>query len=164
MKYTVRTYQSGDECYAADLHRRLYAEEYHWGPAFSDYAAHIAMDYAQQEKDAGEELFIAETDGHPAGCIMLCRTEEPDTGQLRLFAVEKEYRCQGIGTALLRAFMGKAEQAGYRKLILWTAHPLKDAIRLYESLGFRTAETTENYTWSTDGETVYEIRMEMDMD
>lgn len=30
----IRDYRPGEEKYVADLHERLYAEEYGWGPAF----------------------------------------------------------------------------------------------------------------------------------
>lgn len=51
------------EKYVAELHRRLYTEEYSWGPAFIGYAAGIAMDFAKKEKNSREELFIAEYRG-----------------------------------------------------------------------------------------------------
>ena len=60
---------------------------------------------------------------------MLCETDDPSTGQLRLFAVEKSRRRQGIGRALMEALLAKAQEAGYKTLILWTAGPLEAAIR-----------------------------------
>ena len=112
------------EKYVAELHRRLYTEEYSWGPAFIGYAAGIAMDFAIKEKNSSEELFIAEYRGHLAGCIMLCQTDDHDVGQLRLFAVEKNCRRHGIGKALMDTVMSMARTAGYKKMILWTASPL----------------------------------------
>lgn len=112
------------EKYVAELHRRLYTEEYSWGPAFIGYAAGIAMDFAKKEKNSREELFIAEYRGHLAGCIMLCQTDDHDVGQLRLFAVEKSCRRHGIGKALMDTVMSMARTAGYKKMILWTASPL----------------------------------------
>lgn len=50
---------------------------------------------------------------------------------------------------------------GYKKLILWTASPLTDAIRHYEKLGFSIVEERENHTWSLDGESLNEIKMEL---
>ena len=49
---------------------------------------------------------------------MLCETDDPSTGQLRLFAVEKSRRRQGIGRALMEALLAKAQEAGYKTLIL----------------------------------------------
>ena len=163
MNVKVRPFKAGEEQYVADLHRRLYSEEYSWGPNFSDYAVKIVLDFGRKEISNREELFVADVDGRLVGCIMLCETDEHDIGQLRLFAVEKDCRKFGIGSALIAALMEKAKTAGYQKLILWTASPLTAAIRHYERLGFQVVESVENDTWSTDGTVVYEIKMEKDM-
>lgn len=49
----------------------------------------LTLRCAERKASDREELFVAERDGRPAGCIMLCQTEDPAVGQLRLFAVEK---------------------------------------------------------------------------
>ncbi|HIV21545.1 MAG TPA: hypothetical protein IAC81_06135, partial [Candidatus Scatomorpha stercorigallinarum] len=54
MEYTVRPYKKGEEQYVAEAHRRIYREEYNWGPAFSEYAAAIALDFAKKEHGPGE--------------------------------------------------------------------------------------------------------------
>ena len=161
MNAIVRPYRQGEEQYVAELHKRLYSEEYSWGPSFTDYAAKIALDFAKKEKSDKEELFVAELNGSLAGCIMLCQTDDPSVGQLRLFAVEKACRRYGIGSALIRAVMDKAKAAGYQKVILWTASPLAAAIRHYEKLGFKAVESVENTTWATDGGSLQEIKMEL---
>ena len=163
MDTMIRPYRSGEEEYVADLHKRLYSEEYNWGPDFIDYAVEIPMRFARKEKNDREELLVADHNGQLVGCIMLCGTDDPHVGQLRVFAVEKEYRCQGIGAALLETSIEKAISAGYTKLILWTADAVTEAIHKYEKLGFKAVETKENYTWSTVGEAVTEIKMEMDI-
>ena len=163
MDYIIRPFTAGEEQYVADLHKRLYSEEYLWGPSFTYYAQKIALDFAEKEKSQREELFIAVAEGKPVGCIMICETDDSDIGQLRLFAVEKEYRGYGIGSALLAAFMEKARNSAYKKIILWTADPLTDAIRQYEKMGFVSVESVENNSWSTVGAVVYEIKMEMDL-
>lgn len=142
----------------------FYQEEYSWGPSFTDYAVKIALDFAAKPKSSKEDLFVADKNGTLIGCIMLCQTEDPEVGQLRLFAVEKEYRRYGVGKALMTALMEKAKAAGYRKLILWTASPLTAAIHYYGKVGFHVTETAENSSWSTKGETLQEIRMEMDLE
>lgn len=161
MDYTVRPYEPGEERYVAEAQKRVYTEEYNWGPAFTDYAVKIALDFASREKDSGEELWVAEAGGKLIGCIMLCRAEELSTGQLRLFLVEKDYRRYGVGSALLKELMKKAKIAGYEKLILWTASPLQSAISHYEKLGFRAVEEVENQCWRLDGEKLNEIKMVM---
>ena len=160
MTVLIRTYRPGEEEYVADLHERLYTEEYGWGPAFVTYAKKIAVDFPKRPASDREGLWIAEVEGEPAGSVMLCETEDPSVGQLRLFAVEKSRRRQGIGRALMEALLAKAEEVGYETLILWTAGPLEAAIRQYERFGFRIMETVENCTWRPDGEPVLEIKME----
>lgn len=163
MDTVIRPYRPGEERYVAELHKRLYSEEYAWGPSFTDYAAKIALDFAKKEKSDKEELFVAELNGSLAGCIMLCQTDDPSVGQLRLFAVEKAYRRYGIGSALIQAVMDKVKAAGYQKVILWTASPLAAAIRHYEKLGFKAVESVENATWATDGSPLREIKMELSL-
>lgn len=161
MNYNIRPYRHGEEQYVAELHKKLYTQEYSWGPSFTEYAVKLALEFAQHSKGNREELFVAEADGTLIGCVMLCQTDDPNIGQLRLFAVEKEYRRYGVGTALINALMRKAKSAGYTKLILWTASPLTAAIHHYEKLGFRITESVENHTWSTDGISLDEIKMEL---
>ena len=164
MEYIIRSYKQGEEQYVADIHRRLYADEYSWGPAFIDYAVEIPLKFAEKEKNNNEELFVAESDGRLIGCIMLCSTEDTTEGQLRLFAVEKECRGNGVGKALLDALMKKAKEANYKSLILWTASPLTSAIKQYERMGFTATEFVENTTWSTKGDSLFEIKMAMDLE
>ena len=160
MIVVIRNYRPGEEEYVADLHERLYTEEYGWGPAFVTYAKKIAVDFPKRPANGREGLWIAEVEGEPAGSVMLCETEDPSVGQLRLFAVEKNRRRQGIGRALMEALIARAEEVGYETLILWTAGPLEAAIRQYERFGFRVTETVENRSWRPDGEPVLEIKME----
>lgn len=159
--YVIREYRPGDEKYVADAHARIYKKEYNWGSAFSNYAGHIAYAYAEIGSTLGEQLWIAEADGKCVGCIMLCRTEEDNVGQLRLFLVEKAYRGQGIGKALTDALIREAKKVGYKKLVLWTAHPLVDAIRCYEHMGFVRTESLSNTDWSLSGGLVYELKYEL---
>ncbi len=160
MKYSVRPYRPGEELYVAQAHKRIYTEEYRWGDSFTGYAMKIAMDFPDREKTDREELWIAEAGGRPVGCIMLSQTEEPTVGQLRLFLVEKAYRGFGIGAALTGALLERAGAVGYERLVLWTASPLRDALRQYEKLGFRFVEEAENRQWSMDGEPLKEIKLE----
>ena len=159
MEFMIRPYQAGEERYVADLHQRLYTKEYGWGPSFTEYAMKIALDFAKGKKNDREEMYVAEAQGKLVGCIMLCGTDNPDIGQLRLFAVEKEYRQFGIGSALLQAVFQKIKEAGYKQVILWTASPLTAAIRHYKKLGFQTVEKVPNHSWSTDGSSLDEVKM-----
>lgn len=157
--FHVRPFRSGEESYIAEAQKRVYSEEYHWSPAFLDYAVKIALDFAARDRVPGEEMWVAEAEGRLIGCIMLCRGEEPASGQLRLFLVEKEYRSCGVGRALTDALLQAARKAGYQTLVLRTASPLTAAIRHYEKLGFRKIEEVENHSWNLNGEALYEVKM-----
>lgn len=164
MSYVVRESQPGDATYVADLHRRLYSEEYEWGPAFIAYAEKIALDFELRPKNDKEALWIVEEEpqGQRVGSIMLCATDDPEVGQLRLLAVEKAHRRHGLGRKLVNVLLEKARALGYKKIILWTAAPLDSAIRQYERFGFKVVELSENNTWRTDGGKITEIKMELD--
>ena len=163
MEYLIRTYKKGEEHYVADAHRRVYSEEYNWGDSFISYAAKVAADFASKKPSSREGLWVAEDfiSSKLVGCIMLCETDEKDVGQLRLFLVEKAYRRYGIGSALTKELLDHAKQAGYKKLILWTASPLTEAIDHYKRLGFIITESVDNAEWSNCKETLQEIKMEM---
>ena len=164
MNLIIRPYRSGEEQYVAEAHRRIYTEEYRWGESFTYYAAQIALTFPTRGKCPEEELWVAELDGQLVGSILLCRTEEDGTGQLRLFLVEKAHRNSGIGTALTDALLARARAVGYRRLILWSAAPLHDALRHYEKLGFVYEEAVDNHDWSLEGKVVKEIKMSLTLE
>ena len=82
MDFVIRSYRHGEEQFVANLHKRLYQEEYSWGPSFTDYAVKIALDFAAKPKNSKEDLFVADKNGTLIGCIMLCQTEDPEVGHL----------------------------------------------------------------------------------
>ena len=159
MDFIIRPYKPGEENYVSYAHKRIYSEEYRWGEPFISYATAIPQEFASKVKSEREEMWIAEADGKPVVCIMLCETENPDRGQLRLFLVEKDYRKYGIGKALTAALLEKAKVADYKELVLYSASILTGAIKHYESLGFKLTGEIENNDWSLDGDVIKEIEM-----
>ncbi len=61
----------------------------------------------------------------------------PDVAVLRMLGVEPAVRRAGIGRALVEASMDAARARGRRRFILRTTSRMKNAQRLYESMGFR---------------------------
>lgn len=163
MSVIVRPYRPGEEEYIAQAHRKVYLEEYRWGPSFSDYAMKIPRDFAAQTHTDSEGMWVAEADGKPVGSIMLCRTDDDEVGQLRLFLVDKEYRSMGAGSMLLSTLFDRARSGGFKRLVLYTASPLSVAISKYKRLGFVETERVLNTDWNLDGESLYEIRMEAEL-
>lgn len=159
----VRPYKMGEEKYVADAQQRVYLEEYNWGPAFGNYAQKIAYDFAAVPQNPREEMWVADVNGELVGCIVLNETENPEVGQLRLFLVEKAYRKNGVGTALTNAFMKKAHECGYHKIILWTADVLTAARQHYGKMGFKLIKIVPNNTWSLSNQKVNEEKWEMQL-
>ena len=54
--------------------------------------------------------------------------------------MEPDYRRCGVGSALMKVVLDGAKEMGYTRLMLWSAEPLTDAIRLYERAGFHITE------------------------
>ncbi len=83
---------------------------------------------------------IAEWDATPAGRIITCRT--PQALLIIDVALSPGARNRGIGSALLRHFMGEAKAAGLPvRLSVFASNP--DALRFYSRLGFIVVESSE---------------------
>jgi GNAT superfamily N-acetyltransferase len=80
-------------------------------------------------------LLIAYQDGAPAGCVALRDLGSGLCEMKRMFVAEPFRKC-GIGGALAARVIAEAEQAGYRAMRLDTSKRQREAIRLYQRLGF----------------------------
>lgn len=69
---------------------------------------------------------------------------DDDTPSLAL-AVHSGYRGEGIGTALMKAIIGRLEQDGYHCVSL-SVQKSNPALHLYERLGFETVSTVMGET------------------
>jgi len=163
MSFIIRPYKSGEEEYVAQSHLAFYGGDFKWSTEFTDYAMGIPRKFASVPHGEDEELWIAEMGGAPVGSIMLCRTETEGTGQLRVLLVDKAARELGIGSALLDTAIERAKKTGYKKLVIYTSTSMTDAIRKYERLGFREIERSANTSWSTEGETLYEVYLLLEL-
>lgn len=163
LHYTIRPYQKEEADYIAEAHERIYLEEYGWGEGFSKYAKAVIYDFAAAPKSNHAQMWVADVNGQPVGSVMLLETEEKGVGQLRLFLLEKAYRGQGIGKALLDFVMEKAKEWQFHHLFLWTAEPLQGARKKYAALGFHVTDREKAENWATDGSVVYEERWDLDL-
>lgn len=81
-------------------------------------------------------LYLAQHDGHLAGCVALRRFEEAICEMKRMY-VKPEFRGKGIGRVMAEKVISDAREIGYTRMRLDTIDTMKEAIALYRSLGFR---------------------------
>ncbi len=98
-----------------------------------------ARHYAAYYPDA--EYFIIQQGGVRIGRLIVER--KPKTLLLMDIALLPEYRCQGVGTAILRDRMNEARQA-HQALVLHV-ESFNPARQLYERLGFRVCSENGIY-------------------
>lgn len=80
---------------------------------------------------------VVEDDEGLAGCYGLM-PHAPGTVELRKMYLRRRARGQGIGKLLMRRALARAKELGFTRVELDTAAPLREAIQLYETFGFKT--------------------------
>ncbi|MDE1176822.1 MAG: GNAT family N-acetyltransferase [Edaphobacter sp.] len=83
----------------------------------------------------GGHIFFAIADGVPVGCCALIPME-PGIYEVAKMAVDERLQGAGIGRKLLTYTIEQGRLLGAHMLYLETNSKLKNAIHLYESLGF----------------------------
>jgi GNAT superfamily N-acetyltransferase len=83
-------------------------------------------------------LYAAYRAGQPVGCASM-RDLGDGVCEIRRMFVPADFRGLGIGSALTEQLISEAIVAGYRRLRLDTSRRHAEAIRLFESAGFRRA-------------------------
>ena len=97
----------------------------------------------------GDLALCAETDGKIVGAvwgrIMNDYGHVDDETPSLAISLYKEYRGQGIGTALMRAVISGYAELGYKRLSL-AVQKANYAVKMYEKVGFKTvSENDEEY-------------------
>jgi ribosomal protein S18 acetylase RimI-like enzyme len=83
----------------------------------------------------GHRFVLAELHGTLVGTGALIE-ESPDTGRLVRMSVDRAYRGQGIGRALVHHLLAEARSRGYQRVVIETNDDWWDAIALYRACGF----------------------------
>jgi putative acetyltransferase len=91
----------------------------------------------------GGRLALATVDdqsarSQPAGCIALRRVDSDHAEAKRLY-VRPAFRGLGLGRALMEWAMAEARSAGYREIVGDTMPVMREALALYERMGFERA-------------------------
>jgi putative acetyltransferase len=92
----------------------------------------------------GGAFVVAWLGERPAGCGAL-RPLERGIGEVKRMFVEKDARRQGVATEILRQLETIATQFGYHALRLETGILQPEAMRLYESAGYRPVRCYGRY-------------------
>jgi GNAT superfamily N-acetyltransferase len=84
----------------------------------------------------GGYIFMVEVDGEPVGCAALIPMGN-GVYELSKMAVSPRLRGLGIGRKLLEHVIAEAKGIGAKSLFLGSSTKLRNAVHLYESVGFR---------------------------
>ena len=84
----------------------------------------------------GGHIFMAYAGAEAVGCVALIPMHG-DVYELSKMAVSPHLRGRGLGRRLLEHAIADAKSIGARSLFLGSNTRLKDAVHLYESVGFR---------------------------
>ena len=90
--------------------------------------------------EPGGQIFVAVRDGEVIGCCGLIAMGE-GAYELSKMAVAEQERGRGAGRQLLEWIVGEMRRQGARRLYLETNSTLKNAIHLYQAVGFRHVPT-----------------------
>jgi ribosomal protein S18 acetylase RimI-like enzyme len=99
---------------------------------FADELAHLPGEYAPPNGC----LLLAKYIGEIVGCVALRKLEQGICEMKRLY-VKQKFRKKGIGRQLAEEIIKIAHHSGYSCMRLDTISTMKEANKLYESLGFK---------------------------
>jgi GNAT superfamily N-acetyltransferase len=114
---------------------------------FKEYASSLGIDIGFQDfahemaglpgpyVPPGGVLLVARVSGKTAGCVGVRRFEDDICEMKRLF-VRHSFRGIGVGRRLALASLDHAHALGYRRMRLDTLPWMRQALGLYQSLGF----------------------------
>jgi len=141
--------QPGDLGWVVMAHGEVYAEEFGWDTSMEALIARIVADYANDHDPDRESAWIAELAGRRVGCVF-CVAADEHTAQLRVLLVHPDARGHQLGARLTDECIRFARAAGYRRMKLWTNHPLVAARRIYLAAGFELVEEKPHTSFGMD--------------
>ena len=139
----------GDFGWVVMVHGEQYQQEFGWDSSFEALVARIVADFANDHDDECEAAWIAELDGRRVGCVF-CVAADEQTAQLRILLVDPAGRGRGLGGRLVDQCLDFARQAGYKRMKLWTNHPLVAARQIYLSRGFQLTAEEPHHSFGVD--------------
>ncbi|MEE6450820.1 GNAT family N-acetyltransferase [Gottfriedia acidiceleris] len=98
------------------------------------------------DEQEGVEIIVATALGKIVGSVALFPAkinaygdyiDELDYPEIRMLAVESDYRGQGIASALISECINRTKEKGFDAIGLHTGEFMENAICLYEKIGFK---------------------------
>jgi ribosomal protein S18 acetylase RimI-like enzyme len=130
----------------AELHERLYTDEYGLDRRFSDTVRASIEACAARGWPAAGGAWLVDRGDELRGCLALTH-EGPGRGQVRWFLLAPELRGLGLGRRLLDELVAHARAERLRRLELTTFSALATAAHLYRGAGFRVVAARETTEW-----------------
>lgn len=115
-----------------------YWDSFGFTPCFQNFSAELAGlpgDYAPPRG----RLAIGWIAGKPAGCVAMRPVDERRAEAKRLY-LRPAFRGRGLGRALIEWLIAEARGAGYAELIGDSLPVMRDAIALYDRIGFERTQ------------------------
>jgi GNAT superfamily N-acetyltransferase len=132
-------------------HGEVYWSEFGWDTSMEALVARIVADYASGHDPGREAAWIAEVGGRRVGCIFCVADPDSDrTAKLRILLVHPDGRGHDLGRRLIDTCLEFARDAGYRRVRLWTNHPLAAARHLYLERGFELIAEEPHHSFGVD--------------
>ena len=144
--------------------------------AYSDHEQSVPSDHWNALKRAistdvdnqkGVDLIVADLDGEIVGSVVLFpantdayegNLEELEYPEIRMLAVAPNARGKAVASSLVDECIRRAKEKGYRAIGLHTGQFMKNAIKLYERLGFKRLPEY-NFEPANDGIMVLAYRL-----
>jgi DNA-binding MarR family transcriptional regulator/GNAT superfamily N-acetyltransferase len=145
--YVLRQHRPGDMGWVVQRHGELYWHEHHYDERFEALVAEIVAHFIQNLDAQRERCWIAENNGQKVGSVFLVKKSR-SVAKLRLLLVEPAARGLGIGRRLVAECIRFAQEAGYKKIMLWTQSELAAARGLYKAAGFERVAAESHNSWS----------------
>ena len=145
----IRNHRPGDIGWVVERHGSLYAREYGYNEEFEALVADITAQFLKRFDAKCERCWIAELDGEPMGSVFLVR-QSKTVAKLRLLLVDPAARGHGIGSRLVSECIRFGQEAGYRKMVLWTQSELTGARRIYQAQGFKLVKSDLHHSFGHD--------------
>jgi ribosomal-protein-alanine N-acetyltransferase len=99
-------------------------------------------------------LVAVDPAGVPRG-FLLGVNQVPEEGRILMFAVDRDWRQRGLGSALMSRFIELCRERGLRRVTLEVRVGNVNAIRFYTRFGFSVTDLLPSYY--SDGENGYQM-------